>query len=384
MLSTSPGGLIAPVWRNLHFPLPDIPLLLQRRLAPRPLYTTFIPGFQQRTFPPLPILSASGSAQVAVASPSLLIPAGLGRRYTRSMDPDVFGAPLPNPIGNFSAQAMDAALDQFKFGSAAIASISALSALMVGFLIIQLIVVTFCPKGRKKGEDGTPIYVERAFLKTHLGMYVFCLLVTNLASALGGILQAAWAIRTAMGQDLQQSGAMSALLWDFGTCQAQGWLTQIGDVGSAIWTVVMGLHSFRTLVLHRYLTFRGVAIALVIGWFLTFFFAFAGPLIALGNGASFYGPVFAEDGPLWCWTYYPYAQFQFWFNSLFTLLSALSSVVLYTLTFVILRYRRKGGDGVVKYGGCFSPRYEAWLWIAVKKMLAYPLGTSGPTVQCPA
>ncbi|EJU04733.1 hypothetical protein DACRYDRAFT_114074 [Dacryopinax primogenitus] len=289
------------------------------------------------------------------------------------MDQDVFGAPTPNPLANLTEPALDSNLSQFNGGSAAIASFSALSALMVLFLLIQLIVITLFPMGRKLVTDMQPIRVERAFLRTHLGMYVFCLLITNLSSAVGGIIQAVWAIRMTMSQDLGASGSMSVLVWEFATCQAQSWLFQIGDVGAAVWGTVMAVHAFRTLVLHRILTTKALVLVLALGWFFILFFAFAGPVIVQRNsGISFYGPVFSDNGPLWCWIYYPYAQFQFWFHYLFLILAALSSAVLYIMVFVILRYRQRkqlentGSDPI-------AWRYEAWLQIVVKRMLAYPL-----------
>ncbi|KAF5318852.1 hypothetical protein D9619_010962 [Psilocybe cf. subviscida] len=159
----------------------------------------------------------------------------------------------------------------------------------------------------------------RTFRGTHIFGYFFCLLLANAFQAVGSMVDFYWAAR---GGVFQGTG-----------CEIQGALKQIGDVGAALWFLVIAIHVF-TLVFLRRRSNKTTFIAIVSGvWILIAVWT----LVArFGLQKSDLGPYFgvSKEG---CEISSGYVGEIIFFEYFLVLLSLVVSAVLYLA--VCLRIR---------------------------------------------
>ena len=239
----------------------------------------------------------------------------------------------------------------------------------------------------RRASDKSP------FVRTQVAIYFVSLLICNLFQAIGGLFSIAWIV-----EDHVYAGA---------ACTAQAILKQMGSVckvlffaqksqyshltcsqiGAAIFSFVIGAHTFSLLFLGRKYSDRTCYITLFASWGLLLLescienFVLAQPK----EGRPFYGVA-----GYWCWITEMYPIERFTTAYLFMFVSAVFSFILYSLVFFRLRgnislsagnrfsfHRRpkvitgRTSDGT--YIATDDRRVESHLTALAKPMLWYPI-----------
>ncbi|GAW06058.1 hypothetical protein LENED_007951 [Lentinula edodes] len=117
-------------------------------------------------------------------------------------------------------------------------------------------------------------------VSTHVHCYFVNLLIFDLIQAIGGMIDVKW---------VADAGVTEGSL-----CTAQGILKQMGDVGVALSSAAIALHTFCVLVLRRNATARTAAAVLILIWI--FIALIVGLSIATHKGKDYYG-----NTEYWCW-----------------------------------------------------------------------------------
>ncbi|KAF8513966.1 hypothetical protein JB92DRAFT_178977 [Gautieria morchelliformis] len=207
---------------------------------------------------------------------------------------------------------------------------------------------------------------DHRYMRTHVVAYFISLLICDIISAVGSLMTAHWISRGGVFLD--------------GFCTAQGALKNTGNVGTALWTMVITIHTFCLLVLrwrlHDYVFYA----TLLVGWL------FVGSVSLIGQSAvqemKSRGPYFGISG-YWCWITDGYGVERVTLEYLWMFLSALTALLLYTMVFLSLR-----GNLVVS-GGTLHLRFihptsvwedqtsrdshDAHVMSLAKQMLVYPI-----------
>jgi hypothetical protein len=157
------------------------------------------------------------------------------------------------------------------------------------------------------------------FVRSHIGAYFISLLACDSLRAIGSIMSAHW---------LRKNGVEAGAF-----CTTQGVILQISDVGTALWTVVITLHTFNYL----FLRWKGSNIvlyaSLIAGW------SFIGAMVLVGPAAlntRVRGPFFGIAG-YWCWIAQEYVPQRFTLGYLFMFVSAFISLICSLIVFLRLR-----------------------------------------------
>ncbi|KAJ7596915.1 hypothetical protein C8J56DRAFT_301113 [Mycena floridula] len=119
-------------------------------------------------------------------------------------------------------------------------------------------------------------------VSTHIHLYFVNLLVCDLIQAIGGILDIQWII---------DGGVTEGAL-----CTAQGMLKQIGDVGVALSSLAIALHTFFVLVLRKHAPPGGRTAILVLAIIWIFIALIVGVTSSRHKGQDYYG-----NTQYWCW-----------------------------------------------------------------------------------
>ncbi|KIJ35606.1 hypothetical protein M422DRAFT_262199 [Sphaerobolus stellatus SS14] len=188
------------------------------------------------------------------------------------------------------------------------ASISMFSALALLFILAVAASKTF----RQPSEN--------RFMRTHVIAYFVSLLFCDVISATGSLMNGTWVSQSAvsLGQ----------------ICTAQGALKNTGNVGSAMWSMVIAIHTFCLLVLKWRSSDRVLYVTLGLVWAFIALVVFVGPTLIQSMGAK--GPYYGVAG-YWCWITDSYGLQRFFMEYFWMFLSALTSIVLYTSVFLSLR-----------------------------------------------
>jgi len=117
-------------------------------------------------------------------------------------------------------------------------------------------------------------------VSTHIHYYFINLLVSDLIQAIGGILDIQWIIDAGVTE-----GAL---------CTVQGIFKQMGDVGVALTSLAIALHTFFVLVFRWRSPPRTAIIVLAVIW--TFIGLVIGVSMATHKGQDYYG-----NTQYWCW-----------------------------------------------------------------------------------
>ncbi|KAF7337234.1 Git3 domain-containing protein [Mycena sanguinolenta] len=156
------------------------------------------------------------------------------------------------------------------------------------------------------------------FVRSQVAAYFISLLLSDLVQTLGSILNVKW-----IGDRAVAVGEV---------CTVQGILKQIADVSTAIWTLIIAIHTFSLVCLgYKWSRFTFLAV-LVLGWSGIATIVIAGPASQTSRHGSFYG-----ISGYWCWISAGYPTSRIVLDYLFMFMAAGFSFVLYTLVFLRLR-----------------------------------------------
>ncbi|KAG9050692.1 hypothetical protein FS837_003030 [Tulasnella sp. UAMH 9824] len=194
-----------------------------------------------------------------------------------------------------------------------IGGISLLS--IVGLPLAMLTVARLKPSSNKQSATSP------SFLRSQIGIYFLCLLICNFAQSLAGLLSIKWL-------------TSNAVLPATSICTAQGVMHQFGNVGSALWSLAIAMHTFSLLFLGvgRVSSWACLSTFVII-WFVTGGIVAIGPVLVEDQDK---GPFHGLSGP-WCWITEEYTGSKLGLEYFWMFFSAIISFILYTLIFLRLR-----------------------------------------------
>ena len=117
------------------------------------------------------------------------------------------------------------------------------------------------------------------------------------------------------------------------TCWAQGWFVSTGDLASGVFTLAIAVHSLMDIIFNYRLGHKAFLSVIFLCW--TFVYACA--II----GVAMHPTDFYVRAGAWCWVNFKYSQERLWLHYFWILIAEFGTVVIYTLTFLILRRRVK-------------------------------------------
>lgn len=205
---------------------------------------------------------------------------------------------------------------------------------------------------------------QSLFMQSSFGTYFVSLLFADIIQATGSFMNIRWVNATRI-----TSG---------GFCTAQGSIKNVGNVASAVWTLVIAGHVFNLLFL-RMAQKKYVALAVAIAtWSFIGAVAIFGPAVLEKSG-----PFFGIAG-YWCWITEQYPGARVGLEYFWMFFSAIMSFILYMLVFLRLR-----GNIIIegwKPRFKWVPRSKAWqlqatrdavdahMTALARQMLWYPVG----------
>lgn len=144
------------------------------------------------------------------------------------------------------------------------------------------------------------------------------LMVAELIQAIGGLLNIKW--------------AMDAGVTEGPLCTAQGALKQIGDVGVALTSLGIAVHTFSVLALRWHMP-RCIARYIIAGiWLFIFLAVTIAPLVYNRDGRLYYG-----DTNYWCWIKEEFLAQRLALEYLWMWLAAFLMLVLYGILALVMR-----------------------------------------------
>jgi len=206
---------------------------------------------------------------------------------------------------------------------------------------------------------------QEVFGQTHIAPYFTSLLLSNLTQSVGSLLNIRW---------LSMKGTV------FGpACVAQGITKNVGNVGTAVWSLVVALHAFDILFLRRPQRRIALIATLVGSWTLIFCTDMFG-IVILQNKND--GPFFGISG-YWCWITASYPRARFWLEYAYMFISAGLCAIIYVLIYLRLRGNISGSGWSLRIRRI--PKSERWavklsrdeidsrLYKLAKQLILYPL-----------
>ncbi|KAF8526879.1 hypothetical protein BU17DRAFT_82314 [Hysterangium stoloniferum] len=191
------------------------------------------------------------------------------------------------------------------------------------------------------------------------------LLLSNLIQSVGSLLNIHWL-------------RMKATV--FGpVCVAQGITKNVGNVGTAVWSLVLALHAFDVLFLRRTQRRATLIITLLGSWALIFCTDMFG-IVILQNKND--GPFFGISG-YWCWITQSYPRARLWLEYAYMFTSAGLCGIIYVLIYLRLRGNISGSGWSLRLRRI--PKSERWavklsrdeidsrLYKFAKQLVLYPL-----------
>ncbi|KAH9835192.1 uncharacterized protein C8Q71DRAFT_858846 [Rhodofomes roseus] len=138
-------------------------------------------------------------------------------------------------------------------------------------------------------------------------------------------------------------------------CSTQGVLKNAGNVAAAFWSVALSVHVFMLLFLRKNMSNTTCTVLVIGGWSFIIFVPVIG-VTAVQTEAR--GPYFGPSG-YWCWITNNYYAEQMFLEYFFEFVSAVCSVLLYTVIVLRVRGNLTKMDG--KWCLRFVPRGQRWL-----------------------
>jgi hypothetical protein len=141
------------------------------------------------------------------------------------------------------------------------------------------------------------------------------------------------------------------------TCIAQGWFVSTGDLASGVFTFAIAVHSFMDITFDYRLPYLAFNLTLAVLW--TFIYACA--II----GLALHPDLYTRAGA-WCWINIKYDQERLWLHYFWVIIAEFGTVVVYTMTFLILRRR-------IQESFYATPATQVRAREATKLIIAYPI-----------
>ncbi|KZV96278.1 hypothetical protein EXIGLDRAFT_733631 [Exidia glandulosa HHB12029] len=157
------------------------------------------------------------------------------------------------------------------------------------------------------------------FIKTHVAAYFVSLLFCDFWQSIGSLLSIRW---------VAEMGVTTGV-----SCTAQAAIKNGGNVGTAIWSLVIAMHTFLVLFCGMRPYEPVLYVTLIVVWTLIGLIVVIGPGI-VENAAR--GPYFGISG-LWCWITDAYPMQQLLLEYIWMFASAFFSLLLYILVWLKLR-----------------------------------------------
>jgi len=157
------------------------------------------------------------------------------------------------------------------------------------------------------------------FVRTHVAAYFVSLLLCDLLQAIGSIMNTKWIQHNAV------------YIGQF--CTIQGAVKQASDVGTALFSLILAIHTFFILFLQWQTKTYVLWLTLVSAW------SFMGAILLVGPAtldSTTRGPFLGISG-YWCWITDGYSTQHITLDYMFMFMSALLSFILYSLVFLRLR-----------------------------------------------
>jgi len=173
------------------------------------------------------------------------------------------------------------------------------------------------------------------------------LLFADLIQAFGFMLSLRW---------LHVDGIMAGT----SACWTQGWFINVGDVGSAAFTLAIAIHLFSDIVLNSRLGPLRFLSTVIFIWVFTIFCA--------SIGIAMHPKDFYMRAGLWCWIPEQHMQERLWLHYLWVIITEFSVIIIYSLLFLFLRHRTRRLRWSNEEGS-LRGRAEA----AARSVIAYPM-----------
>ncbi|EJD53996.1 hypothetical protein AURDEDRAFT_157249 [Auricularia subglabra TFB-10046 SS5] len=197
------------------------------------------------------------------------------------------------------------------------ATAAVLSGLLVLLLLTHILVVGLFPymtRGSKYSHEG-----ERAFLWRPIGALVTSLLLSNLLQAISGLFQILWAHKGAV--------------YLGPSCTVQGSFLLSGDVGVSFFSMLVAMHTFWTVALHKSWPSWVLWTLISLAWALMLIITLLGPYVLQETARGpFYG--IAKE---WCFINNNYAAGRIYLQYIAILVAACVITILYILVFLTVR-----------------------------------------------
>ncbi|QRV99363.1 G protein coupled glucose receptor regulating Gpa2 protein [Ceratobasidium sp. AG-Ba] len=168
-----------------------------------------------------------------------------------------------------------------------------------------------------KDENNPLVRGLRSFSRSALGAFLYSLLISDFIQGAAFAVNFKWAADSGMRHSV--------------ACTAQGAVSQIGDLGGALWSLAIAYYTFSLLFLLKKPPVWVTRCCLGVGWTLIFLLPILGPTVIqnVDKRGHFYGISGA-----WCWIGDGYQVERFIYVYMWIFLSLLSSLVLYGLVYL--------------------------------------------------
>ncbi|KAI5781247.1 integral membrane protein [Geopyxis carbonaria] len=119
-----------------------------------------------------------------------------------------------------------------------------------------------------------------------------------------------------------------AILAPTAACTAQGWLIQMGDLSSGLFSLAIALQTFHFLVLSRHLPYRYIVVCVCSIWIFSVILSIAGPL-------RWGLPFFVRAG-VWCWISEEHESERLFLHYIWIFICEFGTMILYAIIFWVL------------------------------------------------
>lgn len=196
----------------------------------------------------------------------------------------------------------------------ALVAATGLSSAVSTFLLLMYIIrySFFC-----RDENVPLVRGIRSFTHSALGIFLYSLLFCDMIQGVAFTINFKWAADGRMYHSV--------------ACEAQGSISQVGDLGAAIWSLAIAYHTFSLLFLFKKPSIWLTRAIFVAGWTVIIVLPIIGPYVIqnLERNGYFYGLSGA-----WCWIGDGYQLERFLYLYLFIFISLVSSIIMYGLVYL--------------------------------------------------
>ncbi|KAJ1303612.1 hypothetical protein OPQ81_011796 [Rhizoctonia solani] len=211
-----------------------------------------------------------------------------------------------------------------RIGLGLIGATGMLSAILTAILLGYIIWHSFL----NRHNESPMVQGIRSFTHSALGVFLISLLLSDLIQGAAFSINFKWATEGKMYPSV--------------ACTSQGSVSQVGDLGSAIWSVAIAYYTFSLLFLFKKPAVWVTWTIFILGWSTIIVLPIIGPYVI--ENVNNRGPFYAISGA-WCWVGDGYQLERFLYVYMWIFLSLGTSLVLYGLV-----YLRFSGRLVVENG----------------------------------